>query len=36
MGEPFTNAELAGIIGMQSMRDRVMQACIQNPTVGFG
>jgi alkanesulfonate monooxygenase SsuD/methylene tetrahydromethanopterin reductase-like flavin-dependent oxidoreductase (luciferase family) len=33
MDEPFTDEELAGIVGMQSMRDRVVQAGIQNPTV---
>jgi FMN-dependent oxidoreductase (nitrilotriacetate monooxygenase family) len=31
--EPFTDEELAGIVGMQSMRDHVVQAGIQNPTV---
>jgi len=33
MDEPFTDEELAGIVGMQSMRDHVVQAGIRNPTV---
>ncbi len=30
--EPFSDEEMAGIAGMQSMRDRVLQAGIKNPT----
>jgi FMN-dependent oxidoreductase (nitrilotriacetate monooxygenase family) len=33
MDEPFSDEELAGIAGMQSMRDHVVQAGIKNPTV---
>jgi alkanesulfonate monooxygenase SsuD/methylene tetrahydromethanopterin reductase-like flavin-dependent oxidoreductase (luciferase family) len=34
LDEPFTDEELAGISGTQSMRDRVLEASgIQNPTV---
>lgn len=33
MDEPFSDEELAGIAGMQSMRDRVVQTGIKNPTV---
>ncbi len=33
MDEPFTDEEIAGITGMQSMRDRVVQAGYPNPTV---
>lgn len=30
--EPFTDAELSGISGMQSMRDRVLRTGVKNPT----
>jgi FMN-dependent oxidoreductase (nitrilotriacetate monooxygenase family) len=30
--EPFTDAELSGIGGMQSMRDRVLRTGVKNPT----
>jgi FMN-dependent oxidoreductase (nitrilotriacetate monooxygenase family) len=35
MDEPFTDAELAGMSGLQGIRDRVLQACgnTKNPTV---
>lgn len=33
MDEPFSDEEIAGITGMQSMRDRVVQAGYKNPTV---
>src|SRR5262245_8226139 len=33
MEEPFTDEELAGIVGMQSMRDRVVQSEVPHPTV---
>ncbi|MFY0610149.1 MAG: LLM class flavin-dependent oxidoreductase [Hyphomicrobiaceae bacterium] len=33
MDEPFTDEEINGINGMQSMRDRVVQAGYKNPTV---
>lgn len=33
MDESFSDAELAGMSGMQAMRDRVMQATGRNPTV---
>jgi FMN-dependent oxidoreductase (nitrilotriacetate monooxygenase family) len=33
MDEPFTDAEIAGIEGMQTMRDRVLATGVKNPTV---
>ena len=33
LDEPFTDEEIAGIGGMQSMRDRVVEAGYKNPTV---
>ncbi len=33
MDEPFSDEELAGIAGMQSMRDHVVESGIKNPTV---
>jgi alkanesulfonate monooxygenase SsuD/methylene tetrahydromethanopterin reductase-like flavin-dependent oxidoreductase (luciferase family) len=33
MDEPLTDEELAGIVGMHSMRDRVVQCGVQHPTV---
>jgi FMN-dependent oxidoreductase (nitrilotriacetate monooxygenase family) len=33
MDEPFTDEELASIVGMQSMRDRVVQSGVPHPTV---
>lgn len=32
LDEPFTDAEMAGVTGMQTMRDRVVQAGYPNPT----
>jgi FMN-dependent oxidoreductase (nitrilotriacetate monooxygenase family) len=32
LDEPFTDAEMAGVSGMQTMRDRVVQAGYPNPT----
>ena len=32
LDEPFTDAEIAGISGMQSMRDRVLRSGVKNPT----
>jgi alkanesulfonate monooxygenase SsuD/methylene tetrahydromethanopterin reductase-like flavin-dependent oxidoreductase (luciferase family) len=32
LDEPFTDAEMAGISGMQSMRDRVLRSGVRNPT----
>ena len=33
MDEPFTDAEIEGIQGMQAMRDRVLATGVKNPTV---
>jgi alkanesulfonate monooxygenase SsuD/methylene tetrahydromethanopterin reductase-like flavin-dependent oxidoreductase (luciferase family) len=33
MDEPFTDEEIAGIQGMQAMRDRVLSTGVKNPTV---
>jgi len=33
LDEPFTDAEIAGIQGMQAMRDRVLSTGVKNPTV---
>ena len=33
MDEPFTDAEIQGIEGMQTMRDRVLATGVKNPTV---
>ena len=32
LDEPFTDSEMAGVSGMQTMRDRVVQAGYPNPT----